>query len=53
MIKNIKKTWKQKLGALALATLGILSTGIDGDATACVLLVMMAIPLFFVKSRFN
>ena len=53
MIKHLKKTWKTKLGALALATIGILSTGIDGDATACVLLVMMAIPLFFAKSRFN
>ncbi len=53
MIKNLKKTWKQKIGALALATLGILSTGIDGDATACVFLVMMAIPLFFAKNKFH
>lgn len=47
MIKYLKRTWKNKVVALALALLGYLSTFIDGDATGFVFLLFLAVPLFF------
>ena len=49
MIKYLRRTWKNKAVALALAGIGNLSTCIDGDATAFVFLLLVAIPLFFAR----
>lgn len=51
MIKYIKRTWKNKVVALAMMGLGYLSTFIDGDATGCVFLMLFAIPLFFERTN--
>lgn len=47
MIKYIRRTWKNKAVALAMMGLGYLSTFIDGDATGCVFLMLLATPIFF------
>lgn len=47
MIKYLKRTWKNKVAALAMALVCYLSTFIDGDATAFVFLLFIAVPLFF------
>lgn len=47
MIKYLKRTWKNKVVALALALVGYLSTFIDGDATGFVFMMLIAVPLFF------
>ena len=49
MIKYLRRTWKNKVAALALAFIGYLSTFIDGDATAFVFLLLIAVPLFFAR----
>ena len=51
MIKYLKRTYKNKAVALALAGIGYLSTFIDGDATAFVFLLLFAIPLFFARKN--
>ena len=50
MIKNLKRTWETKLGALALEGVACLSIGICNDATAFVFLTLLAIPMFFSKN---
>lgn len=52
MIKYLKRTWKNKVAALALALVGYLSTFIDGDATAFVFLLFIAVPMFFARNNF-
>jgi hypothetical protein len=49
MIKYLKRTYKNKAVALGLAGIGYLSTFIDGDATGCAFLMLIAIPLFFAR----
>lgn len=46
----MKKTIKNKLYALALLLVGAFSM-FDGDATAFVLLLFFAVPLFFAKEN--
>lgn len=54
MIKYLKRTWKNKVAALAIAFAGYLSTFIDGDATAFVfLLLCFAVPLFFARNQID
>ena len=53
MIKYLRRTWKNKVGALALMAVGYLSTFIDNDATAFVFLMLLAIPLFFAKNNLD
>lgn len=54
MIKYLRRTWKNKVAALAIAFTGYLSTFIDGDATGFVfLLLCFAIPLFFAKDNID
>jgi hypothetical protein len=43
---------KNKLMALALALMGCLSTLIDGDVTALVLVLVVAVPLFFTRENY-
>jgi hypothetical protein len=53
MIKYIKeymkRTWKNKLVAIALGLLGYISTLIDNDCTAFIFLLTIAFPLFIMN----
>lgn len=53
MIKYLRRTWKNKVAALAIAFTGYLSTFIDGDATGFVFLMLIAVPLFFAKDNID
>jgi hypothetical protein len=53
MIKYLKRTWKNKVTALAIAFAGYLSTFIDGDATAFVFVMLIAVPLFFTRTNID
>lgn len=51
-IKHLNKTWKNKLVALSLVTLGVISVPIlDNDGTILVLTILMGIPLIFEKEN--
>lgn len=51
-IKYLNKTWKNKLVALSLVTLGVISVPIlDNDGTILVLTILMGIPLIFEKEN--
>lgn len=50
--KNIRRTYKNKLCALALIILGIIATSIDRDATVLVLTLLFGLPLFFAKQNY-
>ena len=52
MIKYLKRTWKNKAVASAMMVLGCLSTFVDGDATGCVFLMLLAIPLFLAGKNY-
>ena len=53
MIKYLRRTWKNKLVALALMGLGYLSIDICNDATAFVFLTMLfGIPLFIARRNY-
>lgn len=47
--RNFRKTYKNKLVAIALLLLGVLSVGIENDATFLVFTLIFAIPLFLAK----
>lgn len=51
-MRYLKRTWKNKIVALSLAGVGYLSTLIDGDGTAFIFILLIAIPLFFAKENF-
>lgn len=53
MIKNLRRTWKNKVAALAMAFVGYLSIFIDNDATAFVFILLLAIPVFFAKDNID
>lgn len=44
------RTWKNKLGAVALLALSTAPIFIDGDATALVFMACFAVPMFFSKN---
>lgn len=44
-----KRTWKNKLLSVALLIFGYISTIIDNDSTALIVIMLFAIPLFFAK----
>lgn len=50
-VQNIERTWKNKLGAIAFVLTGAAPMVLDGDATAFVLALMFAIPLFFTTKQ--
>ena len=52
MIKYLRRTWKNKVAALALALVGYLSTFIDGDCGGFVFLLFIAVPMFFARDNF-
>ena len=51
-MRNLKKTWKNKLISLAMILTGYLSTFIDEDATGFVFCLIIAVPLFFAKENY-
>ena len=53
MIKYLRRTWKNKVAALAMAGVGYLTIGIDNDATAFVFVLLIAVPLFFTRKRID
>ena len=53
MIKHLRRTWKNKVAALAITFVGYLSIGIDNDATAFVFLMLLAVPVFFAKNNLD
>ncbi len=53
MIKYLRRTWKNKVIALAMALVGYWSIGIENDATAFVFVMLIAIPLFFARTNID
>ena len=51
LIKTTRRTWKNKLCAIALFIIGALATSIDGDATMMVFLMLIGTPLFFARDN--
>ena len=50
--RYIKKTWKNKLTAVLLLLLGIISAIIGDDSTALVMIIMFfVVPLWFAKDN--
>lgn len=46
-IKYIRRTWKNKLGAIFMFISGMLGVWMLNDATALVSLMLFAVPMFF------
>lgn len=49
--RYFRRTYKNKLCALAMIILGIIATSIDRDATVLVLTLLFGLPLFFAKQN--
>ena len=52
MIKYLKRTWKNKVAALAAALFGYATTFIDNDGTFFMFALCFAIPMFFARNNF-
>lgn len=50
---NFRKTYKNKLLAIALMLLGVLSVGIENDGTFLLFVLIFAIPLFLAKDNWT
>ena len=50
---NFRKTYKNKLLAIVILLLGVLSVGIENDATFLVFTLIFAIPLFLAKENWT
>lgn len=50
-VNHIRKTYKNKLLALAMLVLGALTIPLENDLTAFILIAMFAIPAFFAKEN--
>lgn len=48
-IKYLRRTWKNKLAAIAMIMIGMLGVVVCNDATALVVLACIAVPMFFTK----
>ena len=48
-INYLRRTWKNKLGAIFMIICGMLGVVVEKDATALVFLLMFAVPMFFSK----
>lgn len=46
-IKYIHRTWKNKLIAVGLVCAGMAGVVLESDATALVLMLLLAVPMFF------
>lgn len=52
LILHLRRTWKNKLTAVAMIAGGAAAASVDGDGTAFVLLLMFALPLFAAKENY-
>ena len=50
-VRYIRRTFVNKVCAVALALIGTLVTMLDGDATFLVLALMIGVPMFFAHER--
>lgn len=50
-IRYLRRTYRNKIVALVLILLGVLSTMVDGDATALVFMSLIAVPVFFMNKN--
>ena len=50
--KYIRRTYKNKLCALALIILGLIFTSVSNDITVLVFLSILGVPLFFAKKNY-
>lgn len=48
---NLKKTWKNKLIAIAMIGVGAIPAAIYNDGTVLVFMLMLGIPLFLTKEN--
>lgn len=44
--RYFRKTWKQKLLALVVLSIGVVHTKVTRDATILVLMILIAVPMF-------
>lgn len=51
-MEYLKRTWKNKLSALALIGIGLLALAVENDLTVLVLCSVMALPLMLAKKSF-
>ena len=51
VVRYIHRTYKNKLVALALFIIGMLSMTVDNDGTAFIFTLFLAIPLFFARTN--
>lgn len=49
--KYFRKTWKNKLCAIALLTVTYSVAKLTGEATAFVIMLMFTVPMFFARSN--
>lgn len=49
--RYFRKTWKNKLCAIALLTLTFSVAKLTGEATAFVIMLVFALPMFFARSN--
>ena len=47
LIRNLSKTYQNKLCAIAMLLMGMLGVVIESDATALIFLALIALPMFF------
>lgn len=47
--RYFRRTYKNKLCAIAMIIIGIIATNIDNDATVLVFTLLFGLPLFFAK----
>ena len=45
--KYMRRTWKNKLIAIAIVCAGMLGVAVEKDGTALVLMLFFAVPMFF------
>jgi hypothetical protein len=50
-VRHMFETYKNKLAAIMMLAIGIVSAKISGDATFLVLAIVFCTPLFFVKKN--
>lgn len=50
-VRYIRRTWKNKLAAIALMVAGLLAMGVDGDGSIFVFTAIIGIPLFFTRVK--
>ena len=50
-IRYLRRTYQNKIIALAMTVCGIVSAMIDGDATALVFISLIAVPVFFMDKQ--